>query len=375
MSHTAFSQQFDGELDFKQLLKLRGVTASLDQTEFGLSQTERDWMRSDLLCPSCRCGGATLVRSDVAKGGGRNTRQAHFRFIDASGHTAHKLGCDFYALDDVPGIQRGVDVHFAANDKGTRVVRELVCKAISIGELSKTNIFEMRSWFLSLRDTNSFAVQGTAAMVDWLYTVRRLPTYEGIPFEPVHATLPGFDPRRAAERELAFLYRDFARTLPRVRLDAAARDRTKRLIIANQGQKLIAMESLRPQLEATVLLASLMVEYGTLPLTRRRVGAGLVDETPPALLAFSATLLFVSDWNVQVGLNRFAKIIAASLPEDLTLGNVMGLNPFHDFGALELARFVAGLQPESQRAYDFQAEMAAVLAKIDSARHVELVAD
>lgn len=54
--------------------------------------------------------------------------------------------------------------------------------------------------------------------------------------------------------------------------------------------------------------------------------------------------------------------------------NVMGLNPFHDFGALELARFVAGLQPESQRAYDFQAEMAAILAKIDSARHVELVA-
>src|SRR5258706_1239887 len=123
MSHTAFSRSFNKELDFKQLLKLRGITATLDQEDYGLSQAERAWMRGDLLCPSCRCDGASLVRPDVAGPGSRNTRQAHFRFIDVLGLTAHKLGCDFYALDDVPGVQKGVDVEFAANDKDSKLVR------------------------------------------------------------------------------------------------------------------------------------------------------------------------------------------------------------------------------------------------------------
>lgn len=362
MSHTAYSQHFAKELDFKQLLKLRGVTASLDQADYGLSQAERDWMRGDLLCPSCRCSGASLVRSDVTKEGGRNSRQAHFRFIDASGHTAHKLGCDFYAMDDVPGIQNGVDVQFAANDKDTRVVRELVCKAINIGELSKADIFNMRSWFLGCRDASAFEVKGTPAMVDWLWAVHR--QLEAVRFEPFHLTMPGFKPRLAALRDLGFLYRDLRTQIPKVLFTAAVRDRAKRIVSASQGQTLIAMEPLRPKFEAATRLAGLMAEYGDLPLTRRRTLGGIYGAVPEALLAFSAVLLFVSDWSEDTALGRFAKIIAAQPPEDLTLGNVMGLNPFHDFAAIEVVRFVAGLPPETERDYDFQAEVAAVLAKI-----------
>lgn len=368
MTQTAYSQNFGKELDFKQLLKLRGVTATLNQEDYGLSQTEREWMRGDLLCPSCRCGGASLVRSDVAKPGGRNTRQAHFRFIDGFGLTAHKLGCDFYALDDVPGVQKGVDVEFTANDKDTKLVRELVCKAISIGELNKIDIFEMRSWFLGLRDANAFVVTGTPAMVDWLWAVHRSGVYGAIRFEPFHVGLPGFIARRAAYRDLAFHYRDYTKQFPRVLFDADARDRAKRILRTKQGQKLIAMEPLRPQFEATSQLAHLMAEYGDLPLTKKKSIGSIWGDTPEALLAFSAALLFVSGWEVNVALVRFAKILAAPAPDDLTLGNVMGFNPFHDFAALEVARFMTGMQPETERTYDFDAEMAAVLAKIEAAR-------
>ncbi|MDB5438332.1 MAG: hypothetical protein JWM33_759 [Caulobacteraceae bacterium] len=365
MSHTAFSQHFTQELDFKQLLKRRGVTASLDQTDYGLSPAERDWMRSDLLCPSCRCGGASLVRSDT-QGGGGNTRQAHFRFLDAAGYAAHKLGCDFFAMDDAPGIQKGVDVQFSANDKDTKVVRGLVCKAISIGAISKTAIYEMRSWFLDQRAAGTFVVKGTPAMADWLWSLTRLQVYGELQFQPFHVTLPGFETRRAARRDLAYHYREFLKQMPRVRFDAAVCERTKRILTASQGQTLIVMEPLRPKLEMTIRLAGVMAEYGDLPLTKRRQLGSFYGDTPEALLAFTSALLFVSGWDEVAALARFATILAAPTPDDLTLGNVMGLNPFHDFAALELARFIAGLTPASERAYDLDAELNATITMIEA---------
>lgn len=214
MSHTAFSQHYDRELDVRQLLRLRGVTATLDDAAFELSASERDWMRADLVCPSCRCGGASIVLSDVVKPRGRNNRQAHFRFLDGAGRTAHTLGCDFYPLDDEPGCVRGVDVQFSANDKDTRVVRELVCKASAAGELTRAQIYAMRSWFLAQRDASTFDVRGSSAMVDWLWGLRGLPVLEALEFKPFHVTLPGFDtapahgvrlqglPRRSSARAL-----------------------------------------------------------------------------------------------------------------------------------------------------------------------------
>lgn len=366
MSHTAYSQHFAQELDFKQLLKRRGVTASLEQADYGLSQAERDWMRRDLLCPSCRCGGASLVRSDVE--GGRNTRQAHFRFVDGSGQTAHKLGCDLYAMNDVLGVQRGVDVSFTASDKDTKIVRELVCKAIASGELSKTSIFEMRSWFLAQREAGGFEVKGSPAMAAWLWSLAQLRGYQPVQFQALHLAFPGFETRNAARRDLAYHYRDFLEGMPRVFFDAAVRERTKRVLTANQGQTLINMEHLRAKYVMTARFAAVVASYGDLPLTKRKSFGGIYSDTPEALLAFAAMLLFVSDWDEGAALLRFARILAAPTPDDLTLGNVIGLNPFHDFDALEMARFIATLTPPSERVYDFEAELAGAIAKVEAAR-------
>lgn len=363
MSQTAFSRHFARELDVRQLLKLRGITKTLTQAEYELTPEDRAWMRADLLCPSCRCDGASIVRSDVVRGRG-NTRQAHFRFTNPAGQTAHAQGCDFYALNDVAGIQTGVDVSFTANDRDTKVVRELVCKAIAVGELKKTDIFEMRSWFLDQRTAGSFVVRGDVSMVDWLYAMNRRLGYEAVRFELAHATLPGFNPRVAALRDLAFHYRDFRQTLPRVGIDADVRDRTKRIIQRHAGLPLISMEPLRPRYETTVQLARLMVEYGDLPLSKPNFHRGAVRKIPEVLIAFSATLLFVSQWDLPLALRRFATIHNAPVPNDLTAGNVIGLNPFHDFAALELARFISTLTPVPQRIYDFEQELATTLSMI-----------
>lgn len=363
MSQTAYSRHYDRELDVRQLLKLRGITKTLAQAEYELTPEDRVWMRADLLCSSCRCDGASVVRSDVIRGRG-NTRQAHFRFTNPAGQTAHAPACDFYALNDVDGVPTGVDVSFAANDRDTKVVRELVCKAIAVGELKKTDIFEMRSWFLDQRAAGSFVVQGDISMVDWIYAMNRRLGYDAVRFEPVHASLPGFSSRAAAFRDLAFRYQAFRQTIPRVGIDADVRDRTKRIIQRHAGMPLVSMELLRPRYEATVQLARLIAEYGNLLLSKPNVHRGSVSKIPEVLIAFSATLLFVSQWDLPLALRRFAAIHNEPIPNDLTAGNVIGLNPFHDFAALELARFISTLRPASQHVYDFDQEFAATLSTI-----------
>ena len=156
--------------------------------------------------------------------------------------------------------------------------------------------------------------------------------------------------------------------IPRVRFDTAERERAKRIILTQQEQKLISMEPLRPKFETTARLAGLMAEYGDLPLKKRRSLGGNYGDTPESLLAFSAAVLFVSDWDESAALARFGRIIASAPPEDMTLGNVIGLNPFHDFAPLEIVRFVSELPPVTERTYDFDAELAATLAKIEAAR-------
>jgi len=61
------------------------------------------------------------------------------------------------------------------------------------------------------------------------------------------------------------------------------------------------------------------------------------------LLAFAALLLFISDWELNTAVGKLARIVSASVPLDETLGNVMGLNPFHDFEAWAMLKILREL--------------------------------
>jgi len=63
------------------------------------------------------------------------------------------------------------------------------------------------------------------------------------------------------------------------------------------------------------------------------------SDSPHAyVLALSAQLLFVSSWDLNKATATFAAIAAAAGKSDQTLGNVIGLNPFHDYKVWELLR-------------------------------------
>ena len=61
------------------------------------------------------------------------------------------------------------------------------------------------------------------------------------------------------------------------------------------------------------------------------------------LLAFAALLLFISEWELNTAVGKLARIVSASVPLDETLGNVMGLNPFHDFEAWAMLKILREL--------------------------------
>lgn len=50
-------------------------------------------------------------------------------------------------------------------------------------------------------------------------------------------------------------------------------------------------------------------------------------------MAFTALLLFLSNWDLNQAAALFARIASYQGYVDQSLGNVMGLNPFHDYEA------------------------------------------
>jgi hypothetical protein len=82
------------------------------------------------------------------------------------------------------------------------------------------------------------------------------------------------------------------------------------------------------------------------------------------LLALCALVLFVSDWNMNAATTAFAKLLAAPPPSDLVLGNVIGLNPFHDYGAWRLVIASSEVAARSPNGLDYGARLAAIEAEL-----------
>lgn len=85
-----------------------------------------------------------------------------------------------------------------------------------------------------------------------------------------------------------------------------------------------------------------------------------------ALLALSALMLFLRDWNLEAGVALFVHLRTMPPAADDLKGNLIGLNPFHDFEAWQLiaAARLIGAQRNDQR--PVQEQVADVLKDIHS---------
>lgn len=365
MPTTAFSNHFRRELDVGQLTRLILQDAP-DASEDHLSDAQRVWIRSDVRCSSCGVGGAQIVRATKPAGARGGTRQAHFRFVGDDAMDAHHRFCEFHGADGQERQPESLVDFGNAKTIETRLIGQLVCKGIEQGIFDQTAIRGMRQWFFDLKAENRFTIAIEQTAVDWLSALLRHPSYHRWIFHPVQAQLPGFDWKQATRQAFTEQFWLLFEYMSGRRLkDTKAR--TKDLVARFAGQEVFDPAALKPSYELTLQLATFIGRNSGLDFRRSKPDEYRYNGAPPALLALCALILFVSDWQLNAAIGKFAQILAAPEPSDPLLGNVVGLNPFHDYAAWQMVVFAQEIahQPAGVLVYD--AELARIEAELREA--------
>lgn len=350
MPLTAFSASRQMELDVNQLLQYLADShqrAKLKSKE-PIPDTWKQAIHGDLECPACFVKGAEVVRASSSKVTGEAIKQAYFRFPGG-----HHPFCDFATLPAGEAPEGLVQFISTARDGISRAIRDLVCKGIQIGALDQVKIRSMREWFHHRKLSSQFHVNLDLQVLQWVAAVQS----EAWPvkYQPQWLTVnqellgvPGFDLRTATKVMLARRHASLLTYLfERVGMFRPLVSRVVKLTSSHQGKPTFDPTSLKAEYDSTLLLAHFIsLHYEPVRRALGRASYGAMKESKP-LMAFTALLLFLSNWNPNQAAALFARIAGYKGDVDQSLGNVMGLNPFHDYEAWSALKAIQEI-PESE---------------------------
>jgi hypothetical protein len=361
MPTTAFSAHFSRELDVEQLgwLLTAGVPDGGQQTIHDFAPYA-DWIRTDIRCSSCGKSGAQIVRSAKSRGTQILVRQAHFRFVNPQGGDAHHPFCEFF--EDENGDVRQPDslLDFGSEkSQETRNVRALVCKGIELGLFDQAAVRTMRQWFFDLKAASRFKVSTTPAAMIWARTLQRHPHHHRWQFHPAQADMPAFDWTIAAKHQFTQENLPLFDLLKGVPHDENEWKRASALAGKYLGHEVFNVTTLQPYYEASLTLCAFVARNGGISFGKIRPDYYRFKGAPPPLLALCALVLFTSNWDMNIAIAKFAKLLAASSATDHSLGNVIGLNPFHEYAAWRLVVATAELAANSGNGLDYSAQLTA----------------
>lgn len=287
--------------------------------------------------------------------------------MSPTGQDAHHRFCEFNMEASKQSNETLIDF---ANERSaeTRFVRSLVCKGVENGAFDQGSIRAMRQWFFDLKSATRMRVNTTSDDINWMENLCRHPLYRRWPFRPVHAEMPGFNWQEAAKYQFTEDYSDLLHWLFERRKSSFFPNdfnRAKSLSEKYFEQEVFDASVLQPYYEKSVDLAFFVAKNSDFP--NRGHPENYRSKGPPvSLLAFSALLLFVSDWDMDDAVELFAKLIVAPSASDETLGNVMGLNPFHDYSAWETLAIAAELAARSPSSPDYTSILSAIESRLQA---------
>lgn len=355
MPITAYSKEAAREVDLEQWLTLNHYSTKDDPLLERMPAELREKAARDIECSGCIAHGAMLVAVGRQRGVGRSVSQGHFRFGSTGCTNPHNPLCDFYFDEQAP---RNTDylVNFAS-DKSTftRVVRDLVCRGIRVGHFGQGDIRRMRLWFLDEKTAHAMPLDVTPELLSWCIDMDATRLARELPFQPEHGQMPGFDWVQAAKSEWrrrnAGLFED--RPM-RVHFRSETIQRALKLIELKGSATVLDPTALREKYDAVVQLSEFAALYiyhlvGTKPTTYWRIDG--LKSAGRGLLALCALLLFMNNWDIARASSAFARLTALPSAADGTEGNVMGLNPFHDYEAWQIlheARQVAARRTDAR---------------------------
>lgn len=339
MPITAYSNSEKRELDLEQWLAIKGYIPKDDPELLRMPPHLREFAAHDIACSSCSVLGATLVRGARSKSTGKAVAQGHFRFAASDGTNPHHPLCDFV---DEGQDRRGEYLANFATDKSalTRAIRDLVCRGITAGLFTQADMRAMRTWFFDERVTHSTQLDVTGDLLVWCQeasAARWAAGHWGLPFQPEHKRLPGFDWDNAAKQEWARRNRHLLGLAEQgVHFRGPEVERALRLIAKHNGQLVLDPSTLRDKYQSAVHLSRFVADY--LPgLASKPTFTHKHDSdwgtAAHSLLALSALMLFKSDWDIDRASALYARLHGLPPMPDSLEGNLVGLNPFHDYHA------------------------------------------
>ncbi|WP_186207447.1 hypothetical protein [Burkholderia gladioli] len=359
MPLTAYSTTQRGELDVEQTLNR--LAAQFGQPYASVDAIPDAWrarLRIELQCPSCFVTGAEIVRPAVKAG--KASRQSFFRFT-TPGHRPH---CDFSSPDTANTVPENLVSLTESKSNLTRAVRALVCTGIEQGIFSQVSIRDMREWFFNKKVDSLFVVTLDARLFAWLSALQKnvfwasgaLPV--GAPLTPeIAAALPQFDWRAEAARRVMERYPQHAANMKaiidqHVAIFGPGGERAKSLSERFHGRSVFDPTVLVDEYRKTRSVADFIC-HNYAPLKSVKGGAAAAS-----VLAFSALLLFIRGWDTGSAISAFVEIVPAVGSANHDLGNVMGLNPFHDYEAWEILKRMQDLNITVPGNIDIEAERA-----------------
>jgi len=361
MPLTAYSISAQKEEDVGQVLNRLS-------TQFGqcvaaveaVPETWRAFMRQDLQCPCCFVTGAELVREAHSKAKNTPVRQACFRFSNPK----HRDYCDFDSTKTANTVPENLVAFSDSNSASTKAVRELVGTGIELGLFSQKSIRDMREWFFIKKVQSMFVVTLDPRFPKWMNSLYRekfqAKRVEGVELTPEVVANSKFSWRAAVAREQLLRHPEY-----QAFSDAFEKERNafmleyKRMgILArrSQGRSVFDPSLLEEEYRKTCQLAEFIVKnYKPLRFATSSKGV-----TVSSVLALAALLMFVHDWDQDLARADFSKIAAAAGSSNQDLGNVMGLNPFHDFRAWQALKAVQEFDIQVPEYIDLNAERVAI---------------
>lgn len=342
MPLTAYSISGEKELDVEQLLgQLSGKAGIGPVSPEDVPDAWRATIRGDIECPCCFVTGAEIVREAVSRTSGKAVRQACFRFT-SPGHHAH---CDFASSEKANAMPENLVAFGVANSNLTRAVRELVGTGIMLRAFNQRSIRDMREWFFQKKNEALFEVTLDPRIPKWIVGLWRTaalsfgPLPSGVALTREIASMPGFDWAAEATRRQRARHQEVLDVIQQQRLwihDSA--DRIESLAKRYKGELVFDPTVLAVEYGKSQALAAFISRNYDPIKSGTRNGSVAVS-----VMALSALLLFVSDWDSNRATATFAAIAAAAGHSDQDLGNVMGLNPFHDYAAWDGLRRLQAL--------------------------------
>lgn len=365
MPITAYSQRFKRELDTEQLLSLFGYNLQSDPDLKNLSEKLRDEIYRDVVCPQCGVSGAVIVSRSNSKKTNKALRQPHFRFLASDNTNAHNPLCDHYDDDSSSKSQREQLIDFG-NDKSfeTKIIRELVAKGIEQKIISQQSIRDMRQWFFDTKSSNQFTMDISKEALQWTYEISSLFHHHGIQFKPIHAELPNFDWRHAAILQFVEENRHLI-NIVRTRwwgYDKKVEQRALNLVKQTQGKTVFNVLALENQYRKTIELScfivrNLRIVERNLYFFERNLRLSI---KPSTVSAFAALLLYITNWDIDEAIFKLVAIVQAPTPNDMNAGNVIGLNPFHDFASWANIMKAKEAVQYSHNGFDLDAQIEAI---------------